>query len=61
MDLHELERAVTVAGIDRGMHGLAYVNLFIKKGTVTVQLSLKETAGDEDKLKALGQKAVGRF
>jgi hypothetical protein len=49
------------AFMDRGMHGLDYVNLFIKKGTVTVQLSLKETAGDEDKLKALGQKAVGRF
>ena len=49
------------AFMERGMHGLDYVNLFIKKGTVTVQLSLKETAGDEDKLKALGQKAVGRF
>jgi hypothetical protein len=49
------------AFMDRGMHGLDYVNLFIKKGTVTVQLSLKETTGDEDKLKALGQKAVGRF
>jgi hypothetical protein len=49
------------AFMDRGMHGLDYVNLFIKKGTVTVQLSLKETAGDEAKLKALGQKAVERF
>jgi hypothetical protein len=49
------------AFMDRGMHGLDYVNLFIKKGTVTVQLSLKETAGDEAKLKALGQNAVGRF
>jgi hypothetical protein len=34
---------------------------YTTKGTGTVQLSLKETAGDEDKLKALGQKAVGRF
>ena len=49
------------AFMDRGMHGLDYIDLFIKKGTVTVQLSLKETTGDEDKLKALGQKAVGRF
>ena len=49
------------AFMDRGMHGLDYVDLFIKKGTVTVRLSLKATAGDEDKLKALGQKAVGRF
>jgi len=63
----QAKKPVTVKGLgedafmDRGMHGLDYVNLFIKKGTVTVQLSLKETAGDEDKLKALGQKAVGRF
>jgi hypothetical protein len=63
----EAKKPVAVTGLgedafmDRGMHGLDYVDLFIKKGTVTVQLSLKETAGDEDKLKALGQKAVGRF
>ncbi|MGB4069199.1 MAG: hypothetical protein WBK08_14320 [Nitrospira sp.] len=47
--------------IERGMHGLDYVNLFIKKGETTIQLSLKETAGDEEKLKALGKKAVGRL
>jgi hypothetical protein len=63
----QAKRPVAVKGLgdeafmDRGMHGLDYVDLFIKKGTVTVRLSLKETAGDEDKLKALGQKAVGRF
>ena len=49
------------AFMDRGMHGLDYVNLFIKKGTVTVKLSLKETAGDEDKLKALARTALNRF
>jgi hypothetical protein len=49
------------AFMDRGMHGIDYVNLFIKKGTVTVKLSLKETAGDEQKLKSLAQKALGRF
>jgi hypothetical protein len=49
------------AMMDRGAFGLDYVDLYIKKGGTTVKLSLKETAGDEDKLKALGQKAVGRF
>jgi hypothetical protein len=49
------------AFIARGIHGLDYVNLFIKKGKKTIQLSLKETARDEEKLKTLGQKAVGRF
>ena len=49
------------AFIERGMHGLEYVNLFIKKGETTIQLSLKETAGDEEKLKTLGKKAVGRL
>lgn len=61
------KKPVTVKGIgddafmDRGMHGIDYVNLFIKKKDVTVKLSLKESAGDEDKLKALAQKAVARF
>jgi hypothetical protein len=61
------KKPVTVKGLgddafmDRGMHGIDYVNLFIKKKDVTVKLSLKESAGDEDKLKVLAQKAVGRF
>ena len=49
------------AFIDRGMHGLNYVNLFVKKGNTTLKFSIQETAGDEDKLKTLAQKAVGRF
>lgn len=49
------------AFMDRGMHGLDYVNLFGKKGGTTVKLSLKGTAGDEEKVKTLAQKAVGRF
>ena len=49
------------AFMDRGMHGINYVNLFIKKGDTTVKLSIHETAGDEEKLKALAQKAVRRF
>lgn len=47
--------------MDRGAFGLDYVDLYIKKGSVTAKLSIKETAGDEDKLKALAKKAVGRF
>lgn len=49
------------AFLDRGMHDIPYVNLYIKKKTATVELSIKETAGDEDKVTILGQKAVGRF
>jgi hypothetical protein len=49
------------AFLNRGMHGLDYVDLFIKKGAVTVKLSLKESAGDEDKVKALAQKSLARF
>ena len=49
------------AFLDRGMHGIPYVNLYIKKKTATVELSINETAGDEDKLKALAKRAVGRF
>lgn len=49
------------AFLDRGMHDIPYANLYVKKKTATVELSIKETAGDEDKLKTLAQKAVGRF
>jgi hypothetical protein len=61
------KKPVTVKGlgedafIERGMHGLDYVNLFIRKGKTTIQLSLKETAGDEEKLKTLGRKATDRL
>lgn len=49
------------AFMDRGAHGLDYVDLFIKNNAVTVELSLKETAGDEAKLRALGAKALSRL
>ncbi|NOS78716.1 MAG: hypothetical protein HOP35_12300 [Nitrospira sp.] len=49
------------AFMDRGMHGINYVNLFVKKGNVTVQFSIQAPPGDEAKLKALAQKALGRF
>lgn len=47
--------------LTRGMFGLDYVDLYIKKGGTTIKITLKETAGDEDKLKTMGQKAVGRL
>ncbi len=49
------------AFLNRGMHGLDYVDLFIRKGKTTIKLSLKESAGDEEKLKTLGRKAVDRL
>lgn len=63
----DAKNAVSVKGLgddafmDRGALGLDYVDLYIKKGTALVKLSLRETTGDEEKLKALGHKAVGRF
>jgi len=47
--------------MDRGAFGLDYVDLYIKKGNITIKLALRETAGDEEKLKTLAKKAVGRF
>jgi len=61
------KKPVTVNGLgddalmDRGMHGINYVNLFVKKGSMTVKFSIQETTGDEDKLKTLAKKGVGRF
>ncbi|MEP7153855.1 MAG: hypothetical protein ABI856_19290 [Nitrospira sp.] len=63
----DAKKPVTVKGLgddafmNRGAHGLDYVDLIIKKGVVLIQLAIKETAGDEDKLVTLGKKAVGRF
>lgn len=58
---------VTVKGLgdeafmDRGMHGLNYVNLYVKQGGTTINVSIQETAGDEEKVNALAQKALRRF
>lgn len=49
------------AFMDRGMHGLDYTNLFVRKGSTTVKLSIQQTSGDEEKLKALARKALPRF
>ena len=61
------KKPVTIKGLgdealmDRGAFGLEYVDLYIKKGVTTVKIAIRETAGDEDKVKALANKAVGRF
>jgi hypothetical protein len=63
----DAKKAVSVKGLgddaftDHGAPSLDSVDLYIKKGTVMVKLSLRETAGDEEKLRVLGRKAVGRF
>lgn len=49
------------AFMDRGALGLNYLDFYVKKGATTIKVSLKESAADEDKVKALGQKAVGRL
>ena len=38
-----------------------YVRLFVKKGKVMLEVRLNESAGDEDKVKAIAKKALGRF
>ncbi len=43
------------------MHRLDNTDLFIKKGGTTIRLPLNESPGDEEKLKAFGQKALGRL
>jgi hypothetical protein len=49
------------AFMERGAFGLDYVDLYIRKGKSTVKLSLKQGAGDESKLRTLGQNAAGRL
>ena len=43
------------------LHGIDYLDLFMKKANITVKISMKETPGDEDKVKALAHKALARF
>ena len=47
--------------MDRGRLDLGSLELTMRKGAVLAQLSIREGAGDEAKLKALAQKAVGRM
>ncbi|MEP6957924.1 MAG: hypothetical protein ABI980_04275 [Nitrospirota bacterium] len=38
-----------------------YVRLFVKKGNAMLEVWLNESAGDDDKVKAIAKKALGRF
>lgn len=49
------------AFMDRGRLDLGSLELTMRKGTVLAQLSIREGAGDEAKLRSLAQKAVGRM
>lgn len=63
----DAKKPVTVSGfgeeayMDRGRLDLGSLELTVRKGTVLAQLSIREGVGDEAKLKALAQKAVGRM
>jgi len=47
--------------MDRGRIDAGTVELHVRKGTLVLLLMLSDTPGDEAKLKALAQKAVGRL
>ena len=49
------------AFIDRGKVDIPMVQLYIKKGSTMLMLILGECPGDEEKLKAIGRKALGRL
>lgn len=38
-----------------------YIELYLKKGTVTLEVTMKESLGDEDKVKAIAKKAITRL
>ena len=49
------------AFLNRGAFGLDYLDLYIKKAAVTIKLAIKSSAGDEQKLRTLAARAVGRL
>ncbi len=49
------------AFMDRGKVDPEDVDLYIRKGALLILLMTRQHPGDEDKLKTLGKKAVGRF
>jgi hypothetical protein len=63
----DAKKSVTVGGfgeeayMERGRLDLGSLELTMRKGAVLAQLSIREGVGDEAKLKALAQKAVGRM
>jgi hypothetical protein len=38
-----------------------YIELFVKKGTVTLEVTMKELPGDEEKVKTIARKALTRL
>ncbi len=63
----QAKKPITMKGLgddafmDRGNHGIDSLDLFIKKGDVTVELSIRESPKDEEKLTTLAKKALERF
>jgi len=49
------------AFMDRGKNDPEAVDLYIRKGATLIVLMTRKAPGDEEKLKALGKKAVGRL
>lgn len=45
----------------RKLNGIDYLDLFVRKGDVTMNIALHETASDEQKLIALARKAIERL
>jgi hypothetical protein len=41
--------------------GLQYLELFVKKGNVTLEVTMKEAPGDEEKVQTLAKKALTRL
>lgn len=63
----DAKKPVSVGGfgeeayMERGRLDLGSLELTMRKGAVLAQLSIREGAGDEAKLRTLAQKAVGRM
>jgi hypothetical protein len=40
---------------------IPYIDLFLRKGNVTLEVTMKESPGDEEKVKAIAKKALSRL
>ena len=62
--LHKDLSPVTGLGHDAFMRRnkeIQYIELFVKKGDVTLEVTMKEAPGDEEKVKTLAKKALTRL
>jgi hypothetical protein len=55
-----------VAGLGEGAFmtrnkDIPYIELYLKKGQVTLEVTVKQSPGDEDKVKAVAKKALSRL